>query len=132
MANDEPLRRVRDPKKIITINTVNGTKDKHKLKDCYFYPTDVDGAYLLCSEHNETLTVVASGQPFMFEHDGLIWKVPNPLPGSEPFTIVPGFASGSWQNNDVSITADDSGTFIAQGSGSAGGDDENASYAAAK
>jgi hypothetical protein len=136
----------KDPRKEITINKGEGfTFDK--LKDCFFYPVKgLEGIYLLCSKHDEILAVVTSGQPFMFEHDGLIWKVPNPEPGSEPFTIntpAPGgspvqvggdpvqFASGSWWNNDPTITTDDTGTFSAQSSGGAD-EDASASYAAAK
>ena len=135
--DEHELQLPKDSKKKITINKGEGvTFDK--LKDCFFYPVKgLDEVYLLCSKHDETLAVVTSGQPFMFEHDGLIWKVPNPEPGSEPFTISTQggggspvqFASGSWWNNDPTITADDTGTFSAQSSGGADGD-ASASYAA--
>ena|SRR5690349_12515392 len=123
---------IKDSKKKIKMKTGEGASFD-KLKSCFFYPvSDANGVYLLCNEFDVTLTVVTNNQPFMFEHDGLIWKVPNPQPGSEPFSIDNQVAKGSWWNNDPTKTNDDTGTFSAQTSGTGDpGDDEGASYAAA-
>ena len=136
--DDHELQILKESKEKIKINKGSGvTFDK--LKDCFFYPVKgLDGIYLLCNEFGVTLTVVTGGQPFMFEHGGLIWKVPNPAPNSEPFTISSQAgggdpvqtASGSFWNNDRTAAQDDTGTFSAQSSGGAD-DDASASYAAA-
>ena len=128
--DDHKLKSLKDPKKEITIHKGEGVSFD-KLKDCYFYPTKLNGIYLLCSKHDENLAVVTSGEPFMFDHDGIIWKVPNPQPGSEPFRIDNQAASGSFWNDDPSLPSDDTGTFSAQSSGGAD-DDASASYAAAQ
>ena len=127
--SDHELKPIRDPEKEITMKTVKGT---NKLKDCYFYPTDVDGVFLLSTKQEETLAVVTNEQPFMFEFDGLVWKVPNPMPGSEPFSIDRRAARGSFWNNgagpDHGEGEEEGGTFTAQASG---GVEEDASAASA-
>lgn len=127
--DDHKLKPLKDPKKIITIHKGEGSSFD-MLKDCFFYPTKLEGIYLLCSKHDENLAVVTEGEPFMFDHDGLIWKVPNPEPGAEQFKIDAEKASGSFWNNDPSVPAEDTGTFSAQASGGTV-DDANASYAGA-
>jgi len=66
----------------------------------------------------------------MFEHDGLIWQVPNPQPLSEPFSINDLIATGSFLNNRVGLGdgEEEGGTFTAQASGGA---DEDANAASA-
>lgn len=123
--SDHELKPIRDPEKEIKMKTVKGTD---KLTDCYFYPTDERGVYLLSTKDDETLAVVANGQPFMFEHDGLVWRVPNPEPGSEPFEITHMHARGSWWNNGPRIEGEEGGTFTAQASG---GVEQDASAASA-
>ena len=126
--SEDKLKDIRVPGKKINIHTQNGT---NQLEGCYFYPSPIlDGVYLWCNEDNDTLAVVTSGQSFIFEHDHLIWRVPNPELGSMPFVINPDFASGSWWNNAIRSTADEDGTFTATAGG--GTDGESASYATAK
>lgn len=120
---------LRDPKKEITMKRVQGT---NMLNDCYFYPTDVQGIFLLSTKADETLAVVTDGEPFMFEHHGFVWKVPNPEAGSEPFSINTEIARGSFWNNSVRGGEregwEEGGTFTAQASGGA---EEDASAASA-
>ena len=127
--NDHEMKDLsRNPNQKITINP--GTDG---LTGCYFYPVPIlEGIYLLCNEHDETLSLVTNGHSFIFEHDGLIWRIPNPTLLAEPFIITPDFASGSWWNNAGGEMGSEDGTFTAQASGTGTGDDENASYAAAK
>jgi hypothetical protein len=128
--SDHNLNPLRDPKKEIVMRAVKGT---NKLNECYFYPTDVKGVYLLSTRQDQTLAVVTDGQPFMFQHDGLVWKVPNPLLGSEPFSINHELARGSFWNNGVGFEQgegwEEGGTFTAQASG--GVEDANAASAGA-
>jgi hypothetical protein len=129
---DQKLKPLRDPNRIIMIDSGKGT-GLDMLIGCTFYPTDEKGTYLFSGKHDENLAVVTSGQPFMFEHDGLIWKVPDPNdPNAEPFRIDDELASGSYRNNQKSFAQDDSGTFIAKGSGSGEGGEASASSAGAK
>lgn len=114
--SDHELKPIRDPQKEIRMKTVLGTD---KLSDCYFYPTDVPRVYVLSTQDDETLAVVTDDQPFMFEHAGFVWKVPNPKLGSEPFHITRMHASGSWWNNAPDIKGEEGGTFTAQASGGA-------------
>jgi hypothetical protein len=132
--SDVKPRPVRKPLEEIRMKKVFGTQ---RLKDLYFYPTDetdAEGIFLLSNKHDETLTLVKSGQPFIFEHDGLVWRVPNPQEGSEPFSIDREIATGSFSNNAKSFFGkpeypdiEEDGTFTAQ----AGGQDEDASAASA-
>ena len=135
MSDTAPLKLVKKPGKEIRIITQKGTD---KLTDLYFYPVkdlpevkDAPDVYLLCDKHDDTLAVVANGQPFMFKHDDLIWRVPHPALGSEVFVIHELAARGSFWNNAPEFTAEEGGTFTAQASGGAD-DDATASYAAAK
>ena len=127
----DKLKPTRDPEKEIKMKKVRGT---NMLTNLYFYP--FDDVFLLSTEDEVTLAVVTSGQPFMFEHDGLLWKVPNPEPGSEPFKIDHAHAHGSFWNNGKGLGEgikegiEEGGTFTAQASGGAE-EDANAASAGA-
>ena len=131
----DELKPIRDPQKEIKMKIVDGTD---MLQNCYFYPTDEHGVFLLSTEDDHTLAVVTDGQPFMFKHDGYIWKVPNPQPNAEPFRINRRAASGSWWNNsgnrphskERGSSTDEDGTFTAMASGGAE-EDTNAASAGA-
>lgn len=101
----------------IKINTVNGGKDKHMLKGCYFLPSAIPGNYDFYDKNNKLLNDnVGNGEPFDFKLDGLSWEIYN-------LSIDDLRASGAWQNNDGRPNAafEESGTFTAQ---AGGGEDE--------
>lgn len=131
MSSNPKPELIRDEHRKIKIDTVSGGHDKDELKQCYFYPTEENGVYIFCNKLDETLaTGISSDKPFHFHHDGHLWKIPNPMPGAEPFLIDRRQASGSWWNDAPSRENEEGGTFTAQASG--GADEEgSASYATA-
>ena len=109
---------IRDENKMIRIRSVRGGRDRSDLVDCFFYPTTSHGVYVFCNRQGEELAVnITSRTPFHFDLAGHRGRVPDPLPGSEPFTIDDRAARGSWRNDAPGRSAEEGGTFTAQVSG---------------
>lgn len=118
----------------IVINSVSGGKDKSELSGCYFLPTTTPGIYTFYSKNNQPLMNNIFNHctfSFILPGDTYNWTVPNPAPGSEPFSINNETASGSWFNTDPSLANEEGGTFTAQASGGVDEDEESASSATA-
>ena len=132
MSNSNPAEVIDDPQKI-RINSVLGGKDKDELKGCYFLLTATTDVYNFYYKTGLLLASnVFSNGTFSFQIPGenYTWTIPNPAPGSEPFTINSQGASGSWFNTDASPMNEEGGTFTAQVSGGTE-DEESASSATA-
>ena len=122
----------------IQINTVTGGRDKDKLKKCFFLAPSFSASYALYARENGMETLLASGitsgSSFTFTLDGYTWTIPDPSLPQVPFEINATTASGSWKNNDPSVSIEaqssgESGTFQAQAGTSP--DPEEASSATA-
>jgi hypothetical protein len=105
-----------DKIKIKTTHTHGGGNDGNDLKNCYFLPTNVDGQYVFFDPTG--LPIVTNPMPlikdlpftFNLPGDNLTWRIPNPAPNSEAFSIKgrgpSATAKGSWANSeDGAVTA---------------------------
>lgn len=105
-----------DKIKIKTANTVGGGNDGNDLKNCYFLPTNQTGKYIMFDSTGTPLVTsimpipvpLPTGSSFTFQLPQLAnvtWWIPNPLAGSEAFSITgtgsQASTSGSWLNNDT-------------------------------
>ena len=104
----------------IKIDHVAGGSHKDDLKNCYFLPAAVNGAYDFYDTNNNSLASnLTSGTNFSFNLDSHNWTITN-------FVISASAASGDW--SIPSITEAEDGSFQAQAG--PGVDAEEASSAA--
>jgi hypothetical protein len=116
------------PAGALDIDTVTGTSDKDKLKNCYFV---VSGTVWYLYNKNGVLLTTGNtnATTFTFDHDAkasggkITWTITN-------FSISTTAASGSWSNND-SQKREQGGSFQAS-SGGAMEEGEATSAASAK
>ena len=128
MSNPKP-ERLTNTNRAIRIRSVKGGNDGIELLDCFFFPTTTPGVYLFCTKDGVELAVdITAHKPFHFNLHGHRWTIPNPEPGSEPFTIDEHSARGSWRNDHSGDPAEEGGTFTAQASG--GADEEESASSA--
>ena len=103
-----------DKIKIKTATTNPPGTDGDNLKNCYFLPTNYTGKYILFDSTGTPLVTsimpipgtLPTGTSFTFQLGPYTWWIPNPLAGSEAFSITGTGSSaavtGSWYNNDTS------------------------------
>lgn len=102
-----------DKIKIRTATTNPPGSDGNDLKNCYFLPTNRTNNYILFDSTGTPLVTsimpipasLPTGTSFTFQLAGFTWWIPNPLAGSEAFSITgtgsQASTSGSWYNNDT-------------------------------
>ncbi|MEN3329306.1 MAG: hypothetical protein V7638_4113 [Acidobacteriota bacterium] len=104
-----------DKIKIKTANNQGNGNDGNLLKHCYFLPTNRPSQYIFFDSTGTPIVTslmplpatLSNGLFFTFQLPQLpnvTWSIPNPAPGSEPFSISgsgsQASTSGSWLNND--------------------------------
>ena len=112
-----------DKIKIKTANTQGNGDDGNLLKNCYFLQTNQTGKYIFFDSTGTPVVTsimplpatLPNGTSFTFQLPQLpnfTWSIPNPAPGSEPFSInstsSPASTSGSWSNSDNRVLRADS------------------------